>query len=218
MIHASETRVLLLRHAETAAPDLFHGEESDVGLGPRGFEQARRAGERIAAFRPDLIYSSGMRRAAETAEAIALACGLPLLTCRELHERKMGLMSGQPRVEGWPIYEATKEHWKTGRLDFTHQGGESFAAMQARALPAFRSLMDREAGKTVVIVAHGVINRVVLCSMLEGYTPADFDRISIDFVGTHDVRWDGQTLRLIDFHPGEPTPMIRVPSPERPVS
>ncbi len=34
------TRVLLLRHAETAAPDRFHGAESDIGLGARGFLQA----------------------------------------------------------------------------------------------------------------------------------------------------------------------------------
>jgi len=149
-----------------------------------------------------------MRRAVETAQVIAEACGLAIKTCPELHERRMGAMSGQSRSEGWPIYEATKEHWKAGRPEFTHDGGESFDAMQRRAFPAFRALLDRHMGQTIAIVAHGVVNRVLLCSMLEGYSPADFDRISIDFVGVHDLRWDGATLQRADFWPGEPIPAV----------
>ena len=209
-----ETRVLLLRHAETSAPDLFHGAESDVGLGARGLDQARRVADRIAPLRPDAVYSSGMRRAAETAGIVADACGLTLQSWPGLHERRMGTMSGRSHSQGWQVYEETKEHWKSGRLDFTHEGGESFAAMQARSLPAFRSLLDQERGKTIVVVAHGVINRVVLSSMLEGFTPADFDRIIIDFVGVHDLRWDEVTLRLADSWPGDPTPPLLLPLPQ----
>lgn len=202
------TRVLLLRHAVTAAPDHFHGAESDVGLGPRGVEQARRVASRIAAERPDAVYSSGMRRAAETAQAIAEACGLTPLEWPDLHERKMGPMSGIPRAEGWSTYQETKSHWIAGRLEFTHEGGESFSAMSDRAVAAFRALLDREAGRTIVVVAHGVINRVLLASMVDGHSHADFDRISIDFVGVHDLRWDGATLRLAATWPGEPNTAV----------
>jgi probable phosphoglycerate mutase len=203
-----ETRILLLRHAETSAPGFFHGSESDVGLGPVGFEQARRAAGRIAAERPQAVYSSGMRRAVETARPIALACGLPLLVSEGLVERRMGPMSGMSRSAGWSTYEETKEHWKAGRLDFTHDGGESFAAIRDRATSAFLGLLKSEQGKTVVVVAHGVLNRVLLTSLVEGYTPADFDRVPIDFVGVHDVRWDGSILRLAGYWAGDPTPPI----------
>ena len=197
------TRLLLLRHAETAAPDIFHGAESDVGLGPRGVEQARRVAARIAVERPDAVYSSGMRRASETARAIAEACGLAPLEWPGLHERRMGPMSGMPRAEGWSIYQETKAHWIAGRLDHTHEGGESFAAMRARATASFRALLDREAGRTIVVVAHGVLNRVLLASMLDDHSHADFDRISIDFVGVHDLRWDGTSLVLVETWPGD---------------
>ena len=43
-----ETRVLLLRHAETATPDRFHGAESDVGLGARGLRQAALVAQHLA--------------------------------------------------------------------------------------------------------------------------------------------------------------------------
>jgi probable phosphoglycerate mutase len=204
----TSTRIFLLRHAETAAPDLFHGAESDVGLGPRGIAQARVVADRLAGLGLDAVYSSGMRRAVETARSIAEASRLPLSECPGLHERRMGTLSGRPRNEGWASYEQAKEHWKLGRLDFTHTGGESFAAMSERATSAFRSLLEIETGRRIVVVAHGVINRVLLASMAAGYTHADFDRISIDFVGVHDLAWDGSTLRLIESWPGEPTPPI----------
>jgi broad specificity phosphatase PhoE len=200
------TRILLLRHAETAAPELFHGAESDVGLGPRGRDQAERVAARIALERPDAVYSSGMRRAAETAESIARACGLSVVVAFGFHERRMGRLSGRPRAEGWPLYEAAKTAWMAGDLDFTHEGGESFASMAARAREALLSLIAREAGRCVVVTAHGVLNRVLIASLADGYSPADFDRISIDFVGVHDLRWDGRTLRLIETWPGDPTP------------
>jgi probable phosphoglycerate mutase len=203
-----ETRVLLLRHAETSAPGFFHGSESDVGLGLRGFLQARRVADRIAAEHPDAVYSSGMRRAVETALPIAEACGLPLLVIEGIRERRMGPMSGMPRSDGWATYEETKDHWIAGRLDFTHEGGESFAAIRDRATSAFGRLLESERGRTVVVVAHGVLNRVLLISLLEGYTPADFDRVPIDFVGVHDLRWDGTILRLAGYSAGEPTPPI----------
>jgi broad specificity phosphatase PhoE len=200
-----ETRVLLLRHAETSAPGFFHGSESDVGLGPVGFEQARRVADRIAAERPDAVYSSGMRRAVETARPIAEASGLPLLMIEGLRERRMGPMSGMARSAGWSTYEETKDHWIAGRLDFTHEGGESFAAIRDRATSAFLGLLASERDKTVVVVAHGVLNRVLLTSLLEGYTPANFDRVPIDFVGVHDVRWDGSILRLAGYWSGGAT-------------
>lgn len=202
-----ETRLLLLRHAETAAPDLFHGAESDVDLGPRGLDQARRVADRLASTGPAAVYSSSMRRAVATARVIAEASNLPPLQWPGLHERAMGPMSGRNRSEGWPTYEEAKAHWMAGRLDFTHEGGESFASIRDRASDALLALLDREAGRTVILVAHGVVNRVLLASLVEGYTPADFDRIPIDFVGVHDLRRDGTTLRIADYWPGDPPPL-----------
>ena len=203
-----EKRILLLRHAETAAPHVFHGAESDVGLSPRGFEQAKAVAERIKAVSPDVIYSTGLKRADETARTIAAICTRPHKIHPGLHERRMGSLSGRSRTEGWPVYEQAKDHWKAGRLDFTHEGGESFAEMRLRSSAAFRELLDGESGRTIVLVAHGVINRVLIASLAESYTYADFDRIPIDFVGVHDLRWIDRKLRSAEYWPGDPPPPL----------
>ncbi len=115
-------RVLLLRHAETAAPGQFHGAESDVGLGPRGFEQAEAAAPAIARHRPAAVYSSAMLRARQTAGPIARACGLEVVAVPALHERRMGPLSGLPMAEGWDAYTAAMAAWKAGDLDAATRG------------------------------------------------------------------------------------------------
>lgn len=187
------TRVLLLRHAETAQPDRFHGAESDVGLGDAGRAQADRVAVELARLHPNALYCSAMQRARATAEPIAKACGLAPQIVASLHERRMGPLSGQSREEGWSTYEEAKRRWMAGELTHTHEGGESYAAIRDRVVPAFQALTERHRGQTIVVVAHGVVIRVLLSSLVHGFTPADFGRIPIDNVGVNDLRWDGST-------------------------
>ena len=188
-------RVLLLRHAETAAPDRFHGAESDVGLGERGRIQAREAAGVIAALGPAAVYCSAMLRARQTAEPIGLACGLSPVIVPELHERRMGPLSGMTLKEGWPDYIAAMDRWKAGDLDAAHAGGESYAQIRDRAVPALMKIATSHPGEAVVVVAHGVVIRVLLSTLLEGHGPADFDGFGIDFVAINDLIFDGETWR-----------------------
>ena len=86
--------------------------------------------------------------------------------------------------------------------------------MVERAVPAFFDLLSKERGKTTVVVAHGVINRVLLLSiLLTQFTPADFDKIPIDFVGVHDLRLRGNKIWLEEYWPGDPTPPLHLSQP-----
>jgi len=186
--------MLLLRHAETAAPDQFHGAESDVGLGPRGFEQAEAAAPGIARSQPAAVYSSGMLRARQTAEVIARTCSLAVVAVPELHERRMGSLSGMPMVDGWDAYIAAMNAWKAGDLDAAHEGGESFAQIRDRVIPAMELLARRHERETIVVVAHGVVIRVVLACWLDG-GPSRFDEFGINFVAANDLTFDGRSWR-----------------------
>lgn len=189
------TRILLLRHAETAAPDRFHGAESDVGLGERGVEQAEAVAPTLAALRPAALYSSPMLRARQTAGPIALACGRNVAIIPQLHERRMGPLSGVRLEDGWDAYTRAMALWKRGDLDAAHAGGESYAEMRSRVVPAFVALAEAHPGGTIVVVAHGIVIRVLLSSLLEGRGPADFDGFGIDFVKVNDLRFDGEVWR-----------------------
>jgi broad specificity phosphatase PhoE len=210
----SKTRLLLMRHAETSAPDLFHGAESDVGLGERGIAQSREVGRAIRrgdwhGIAPETpILSSGQLRARQTAGWIRETIGpasRATTPIEALHERRMGPMSGMAKSEGWTIYEQTKERWMAGDLEFTHEGGESFAAIRDRVVPVFAEVARAARGSTIVLVCHGIVIRVFLSSALAELSPADFDRISLQFVTPHDLLWDGEGWRAnrIAWEPGD---------------
>ena len=191
------TRVLLLRHAETAAPDRFHGAESDIGLGPNGRLQAERAALALARLGPWSLASSAMRRAVETAEILASAAGLSFERVAELHERRMPGLSGRSKQDGaMALYESEKASWMAGDLHAAHDGAESFADVRDRVVPAFLSLAERHRGGTLVVVAHGLVNRVLLTCLVDSLGPADFDRLGMGFVAANDLRFDGQAWRV----------------------
>ncbi len=206
------TRILLARHAETSDPNRFHGAESDIGLSVLGREQADRLGEWMAGEGPSALYCSTMRRAVDTAGPIGRACGLEPIAIPELHERKIGSLSGASREEGWATYAAVKERWIAGDLEATHPGAESFTEIRRRVVPILERLADRHLGETIAVVAHGVVIRVAMVSLVTGLTPADFDRIQIEFASVNDLRFEGRRWTATAMN------QVVVPSSSRPVA
>lgn len=166
--------VWLVRHAETAAPTLFHGAESDVELGAHGHRQVAAAVPWFAALAPTAVVSSAMRRAVETAAPIAAGCRVPHLQEPLLHERRVGSLSRQPRDEADHVWEDTLAHWCAGDTAYAVAGMESFDAIRDRTLPVFRRVAAAHPGGRVVIVCHGVVCKVLLLSLLRGRTAADW--------------------------------------------
>jgi 2,3-bisphosphoglycerate-dependent phosphoglycerate mutase len=203
--------VLLARHAETAAPDRFHGAESDIGLSELGGRQAERLAEYLSTSGATAIFSSAMRRAVETTEPIARACKLVPTPIAALHERGIGPLSGLSREAGWAVYAASKTRWIDGDLDHTHEGGESYNDVRRRIVPVLQELTARHAGQTIIVIVHGVVIRVALTSLLAGSRPAEFDRFAIDFASVNDLRFDGTiwTAQALNH--------VVSPSPARPV-
>jgi broad specificity phosphatase PhoE len=171
------TRVLLLRHAESGDPSVFHGAESDIGLSEWGRQQAHIAARAVVAYHPDGIVSSAMRRAIDTAVPIAAACGLELEIEPELHERRVGALAGIPT--GSPVWKETLRRWMGGETHFAPPDAESFDAIRDRVLPIWQRLTERFAEKTLLIVAHGAVCKVLLLSLLPGRSVADWKRLGV---------------------------------------
>ena len=187
------TRVLLARHAETAAPDRFHGAESDIGLSALGARQAELLGESLKTIAPDAVYSfrdaERSTRQSHDRPRLQSEAGLDR---RGSHERRIGPLSGLSRDEGWSIYAASRSRWIEGDLDHTHEGGESYTDVRRRVVPILQELTARHSEQTVIIIAHGVVIRVILTSLLAGSHPSEFDRFAIDFASVNDLRFDGK--------------------------
>ncbi len=171
------SRILLLRHAESTHPHVFNGAESDVPLSMRGIRQAEAAAPVVAAFSPAAVISSGMIRAMQTAAPIARACGVDLRVEKELYERAVGELCGKTHAEAALGWHETLRRWGMGELDFAPPGAESFLDVQRRAVPVLERLAGEFDGRTIVVVAHGHVIRVLLLSLLPGKSMATWEEM-----------------------------------------
>src|SRR5437016_6257374 len=169
------TRVLLLRHAESADPTVFHGAESDVGLSERGKRQAELIAPVVAAYRPVAVVSSGMRRALATATPIARACGVGIHVETALHERRVGKLAGSSFDHG-DVWPDTLRRWMAGETAYAPDAAESLDDIRARVLPVWERLVAQYADQTFAIVAHGVVCKVLLFHLLDEWSVADWKR------------------------------------------
>ena len=157
MSHAEATRLIAVRHGETAwnVEARLQG-QLDIPLNERGHEQALRTAHWLAEDGPDVVVSSDLARAQATAQAIATFNRIPLELDAGLRERSFGGFQGMTHTEvaeRWPELSA---RWKSRDPEYRPGvDGESLTAFYARCIEATVRIAERHAGKTVVLVAHG---------------------------------------------------------------
>jgi broad specificity phosphatase PhoE len=118
-----------------------------------------------------------MRRALDTAGPIARACGLEVSIEPALHERRVGALSGTPTALRDGVWPATLKRWMAGETGHAPPGAESFDDIHGRVLPVWQRIVERHRDQTVVVVAHGVVCRVLLLSLLPGWSVSDWHRL-----------------------------------------
>jgi broad specificity phosphatase PhoE len=203
------TRVLLLRHAETSDPSVVHGSESDIGLSDLGYAQAAGVARYLATQSPHIVISSNMLRARLTAEPIVSACGVAHEIEPLLHERSMGPLSGLPGEQNKPIWMATLERWMAGDIAYSPEGVESYLQMRDRLLPVWERITTKHANKTLVVVAHGVVCKILLTSLLPDWGVQAWNRPGpIKNCAIHELLCDDggpwHAARINEMMPGTP--------------
>ncbi len=171
------TTLWLARHAESAAPTVFHGAESNIGLSELGHRQAEAAAAWFKPLAPTVVVSSGMIRAKETAAPIAAACGVAHRIESELHERRVGELGGTSFSSKSGPWHDTIHRWMAGDTAYTTPGAESFDELRNRLVPALERVARQFAGQRVVVVAHGVVCKVLLLALLADRGPAGWQAL-----------------------------------------
>ena len=145
--------LILVRHGRTSAnaAGLLQG-RIDNDLDDVGTQQAREIAVALAAGRhkPDLIVSSPLARARQTAQSTCDLLGLG----PSIDERWAELDYGD--WDGIPISEVRPETWQQWRADptFTPPGGESLAALNIRVSAACDALSSEAARRNVAVFTH----------------------------------------------------------------
>ena len=118
-----------------------------------------------------------MKRAIDTASVIADRCDVSHSIAADLHERQVGKLGGTSFALAEGPWVETVRRWSNGEIEFTTPGAESYAELMARLVPAFERAIEPFAGGRVVVIAHGIVCKILLLTFLEGWGPRKWEEL-----------------------------------------
>ncbi|GAA5058114.1 bifunctional RNase H/acid phosphatase [Nocardia callitridis] len=191
----SPTRLVLLRHGQTELSiQRRYSGRGNPPLTALGREQAARAAKHFAGKGGiDVVVSSPLGRARETAEATANALGLPVRVIDGLIETDFGEWEGLTFAEAVQRDSQTHAEW-LGDTSVRAPGGESFDEVRERVDAVRRDLIARYPASTVLVVSH-VTPIKLLLQLALAVGPSLLYKLHLDLASTS----------IAEFYPDGPT-------------
>jgi len=204
------TRIYLIRHGTTEwnREEIFRG-RVECPLNDTGRAEARAAADFFRGIRLDGIYSSPLARAAETAAAIAAGQGVEVILDPAFADLDFGEWQGHPLKEVKEKYPDLYRAWRERPQEVTFPKGENLGQVRTRAWAGLLRIAQGNPDRTVVIVSHRVITKVLLCAAL-GLDNSLFWRIRQDTTAINGLEYSrgvftvsllNDTCHLKSLHP-----------------
>ncbi len=153
-------RILFTRHGQTDwnVQMKIQG-QIEIPLNETGISQAKTLHDQLLHEKIDLVFSSPLSRALDTAKLAIGKRDIPIIQDDRLLEEYYGELEGASRLDN-PVYTKQRNSFFK-----RYPGGESYLDVYARIASFFQDLKKNYDGKveTVLIVAHGGMSRVVNC-------------------------------------------------------
>jgi broad specificity phosphatase PhoE len=190
------TELILARHGETAwnVEEVFRG-RIDVELNETGQRQAELLAEYLSEQKIEAVYSSPLKRAARTAEAVARRHKLRVEIVNGLTDCDFGQWQGLHLKEVRDKYSQLYQQWAESPQLVKLPGGESLDEVRERALAVVNGVTAKHRGR-VVLVSHRVVNKVLICALL-GLDNSHFWNIRQDTCGTTFFSYENGRFVLI---------------------
>lgn len=191
------TTLYLIRHGATEGSETKRYKGSiDVPLSENGRKQMEQLAEYLnRSYKSDTtynglnaVYTSPLSRALKSAEIIAEPHGLKPVAIEDLRERSFGIWEGMTFTEIKEKYPQEFEAWAGNPLRYSPVDGESTVEVRERAVKAVDSLLSNHNSEHIAIVAHGGVNRIILCHIM-GIPLENIFRIEQDFAAVNIIEF-----------------------------
>ena len=161
------TSIYLVRHGQTAwnKEEIFRG-RTDIPLDETGLKQAELVGQYFKGMEIYGIYSSPLSRAWQTAQKVAQFHDLKVQPLQGILDMSFGNWEGRPHQEIRESDMETYRQWVETPHLVRLPGGESLDDVRVRAMAAVEELIRNHPGKTLILVTHRVVNKVLICGIL----------------------------------------------------
>lgn len=196
-IPMSEEGILQIKEASAFIKELLNNVESSKYLSylkdvhdSTYSTKEQEAGNTEAKPGLDAVYCSDLSRAVKSAEIIAEPYGLVPVKMPALRERSFGVWEGMTFGEIKERFPGEFEAWADNPLAHSPVGGESTLEVKERVVRALNEILNRHIGDNVAMVAHGGVNRIIICHIL-GMPLENIFRIEQDYGAVNVVEfWD----------------------------
>ena len=147
------SKIFLVRHGQTDA-NLNHvvQGQSDTPLNENGIRQAKDVASKLKNVNAEVVISSDLKRARQTAEIISRTCGLPLILDERLREMKLGLWEGKTFED--VMKDPAAVIWSEKPSQWKINGSETLEEVQKRMVAAISEFSKRY--ETFIVVSHGI--------------------------------------------------------------
>jgi broad specificity phosphatase PhoE len=159
--------LILARHGETVwnVEKIYRG-RTDVNLDEVGIKQAELLGKYLSNWELEAIYSSPLRRALDTANIIDRYQKIGVHIAEGLIDFDYGEWQSLPEQEVKRLYPTLHNEWHNNPHKVRMPGGESLEDLRRRAMGVVNDVLSKYQG-SAVLVSHRVVNKVLICSLLE---------------------------------------------------
>lgn len=191
-------RLLLVRHGVTSGNRLriYQGAAHDPPLEAEGRRQIGRLGDILGDTEPEIVWSSRLRRALESAELLPFAASVPRTSDERLNEYDYGHWSGRAQQEVEREFPTEMRQFRRAREVTPIHGAEPLPDLHARISDFLADAWRVVGPRTGVIVAHDVVIRVAITVSL-GLPFHEFWQFPIENGAvTELVRWRPEQVRL----------------------
>lgn len=205
--------VYLMRHGAIIQqkPRRFIG-QTDFPLTDEGRAQAKLWQEPLADVPFEAVVASDLARCLETAAIVLTGRDIPVRPEPRLREINLGQWEGLTVDEVKARFPGDYERRGNDLPHCRPKDGEGFADVQARAVAALRQAADTPGN--VLVVAHGGVNRTLLCHAL-GLDLSHLFRLAQDYCRLNILRIDqaGGEAWSVEAVNSAPVPPWRFPGP-----
>ena len=194
-----KTTILLVRHGQSEAnlEGVFAGHTGHP-LTPLGHEQAERAAKYIKeTYAVDTVYSSDLPRAFQTADHIARAFSLPVITNAQFREINGGAWENVPYSELLKVFPEDFGLWSRDIGNATCTDGEAVLSVANRVYQAMIDVAEANPGKCIVVASHATPIRSSLWKISGRDVSAMQSSTWVGNCGISELLYEGGTLKLV---------------------
>lgn len=182
-------KIYLIRHGETK----WNREQrsqgyNDIELSDVGRLQAHALVKRLKNEDIDMVFSSSLKRAYETASLIAKDKGINVVKYKEFMEVGMGKWEGLTWNEIKERYPDVSSLWRQSPHLAKIPDAESLIKVRERSMGKLMEIINENTDKNILIASHGITIKTMICAIM-----------GIDISNIHKIKQDNTAVNIFKY-------------------